>query len=382
MPSSASSAAADALSRAAIARMESTLPWYSALPAQQRAWVGLVAQAGVRSFMAWLEDPSLAPTVTTDVFGAAPRELTRSVSLRQTLDLVRTVVTVIEDNSPTLAEDPHDSDQVAQVQVAVLKYSREVAFSAAHIYAQAAELRAAWDTRLEVLVVDALLREDADNALQSRFSTLGWRRHRHFAVIAGHADSLAGSVLSSAEALRTALRGDSDDALVGIHGESLVAIVGTEGEMWDIAVRVCGCFGPGPVVVGTTVAELSAVKESATAALSGLVAARGVTEIPRPVHADDLLPERALLADAGATGRLIEQVHDALGSAGPGLRETVTMYLESGGSLEATARNLFVHPNTVRYRLRRVAELTGWDATRSRDAFVLNVGLTLGRLHR
>ena len=36
-------------------------------------------------------------------------------------------------------------------------------------------------------------------------------------------------------------------------------------------------------------------------------------------------------------------------------------YLEQGFSLEAAARMLFVHPNTVRYRLRRVSELTGLD---------------------
>lgn len=381
MPSPAPTAA-DALSRAAITRMETTLPWYGALPAQQRSWVGLVAQAGVRSFMAWLEDPSITPTVTTDVFGAAPRELTRAVSLRQTLDLVRTVVTVIEDNSLTLVEDPADPAQVATVQTAVLRYSREVAFSAAEIYAQAAELRSAWDTRMEALLVDALLRDSGDNTLQSRFSTLGWRHHRHLGVLTGHANHLAGSVLASADTLRAALRTDATDALVGVHGENLVAIIGTDGDIVEIAGTVSGCFGPGPLVVGPTVVELAAVRESAAAALSGLAAARGLAEVPRPVHADDLLPERALLGDDAARERLVRSVHDALDRAGPGLRETVETYLETGGSLEATARSLFVHANTVRYRLRRVAEITGWDAARPRDAYVLTVGLTLGRLLR
>ena len=42
-------------------------------------------------------------------------------------------------------------------------------------------------------------------------------------------------------------------------------------------------------------------------------------------------------------------------------------YLEQGNSLEATARLLFVHPNTVRYRLRRVSELTGLAPGNGRD---------------
>jgi len=39
-----------------------------------------------------------------------------------------------------------------------------------------------------------------------------------------------------------------------------------------------------------------------------------------------------------------------------------------------------VHANTVRYRLRRVAQLTGFAPTDPRGAFALRVALTLGRL--
>ena len=49
-------------------------------------------------------------------------------------------------------------------------------------------------------------------------------------------------------------------------------------------------------------------------------------------------------------------------------------------SLEATARLLFVHPNTVRYRLRRVAELTDYTPSAGRDGFTLWVAVALGRL--
>jgi DNA-binding PucR family transcriptional regulator len=41
---------------------------------------------------------------------------------------------------------------------------------------------------------------------------------------------------------------------------------------------------------------------------------------------------------------------------------------------------LFVHPNTVRYRLRRVAELTGYAPAEGRGAFALWVSIVLGRL--
>jgi DNA-binding PucR family transcriptional regulator len=71
-----------------------------------------------------------------------------------------------------------------------------------------------------------------------------------------------------------------------------------------------------------------------------------------------------------------------LADAGPALTETLDAYLDSGGAIEACARKLFVHPNTVRYRLKRIADFTGRDPTLPRDAYVLRVAATVGRLSR
>ena len=59
---------------------------------------------------------------------------------------------------------------------------------------------------------------------------------------------------------------------------------------------------------------------------------------------------------------------------------TVSTFLKYGSSLENTAKELNVHPNTVRYRLKRAAETTGWDATDPRDAYVLTTALAIGRM--
>jgi len=98
------------------------------------------------------------------------------------------------------------------------------------------------------------------------------------------------------------------------------------------------------------------------------------------VLAADLLPERALAGDEDARAELLDAVYRPLADAGPVLMDTVTAYADSGGTLEAAARLLFVHPNTVRYRLRRVAELCGRAPTDPRDLFTLQVALVLGRL--
>ena len=47
--------------------------------------------------------------------------------------------------------------------------------------------------------------------------------------------------------------------------------------------------------------------------------------------------------------------------------------------MEGTGRALFLHPNTVRYRLRKLAEVLERDVTDPREALVVRVALVLGR---
>jgi DNA-binding PucR family transcriptional regulator len=114
--------------------------------------------------------------------------------------------------------------------------------------------------------------------------------------------------------------------------------------------------------------------------VAGLLAAPAWPDAPRPVLADDLLPERALAGDAVARQQLVRDIYRPLTSTGTALVETLSAFLEQASSLEATARLLFVHPNTVRYRLRRVTEVTGYAPTDPRQAFTLRLALALGRL--
>lgn len=362
------------LATAALQRMDERLPWYRALAPGDRSWVGLVAQAGIAAFIAWYSDPSGELEITADVFGTAPRELTRSVSLQQTLDLLRTVVDVVEDQVDELAVPGGEQ----ALREAVLRYSREVAFAAAGIYAKAAEARGAWDARLEALVVDALVRGEADDAVRSRAAALGWAESDQVAVVVGTTPpGQAGDVVDE---LRRAARAQEADALVGVQGDRIIVILGRAQTPLAVAHDLAAYFGPGPVVTGPQLPGLTDAGRSARAALAGLVAVRAWPAAPRPVSADDLLPERLLSGDSTARRALVDRAYRPLADADPSLLETVTTYLQLGRSIEGTARALFVHPNTVRYRLHRVAKLTGWDAVDAREGFVLQVAIAAGRL--
>lgn len=94
--------------------------------------------------------------------------------------------------------------------------------------------------------------------------------------------------------------------------------------------------------------------------------------------------ERANMANAlrpNAIVSLHADVMRPLADAGPTLIETLDAYLDCGGAIEACARKLFVHPNTVRYRLKRITDFTGRDPTQPRDAYVLRVAATVGQLN-
>jgi hypothetical protein len=362
------------LSTAANKHMDTHYDWYRELSAEDRSWVGLVAQAGIAAFIAWYRDPSDTPQLSVDVFGTAPRELTRSISLVQTLDLVRSVVDVVEDEVAQLAA-PGDEQNLRE---AVLRYSREVAFAAAEVYAGAAEARGAWDARLESLVVDAVLRGEADDSMQSRASALGWGSVSHVSVIAGMSPS--GNAAEVVDLVRRGASRLKVESLAAVQGQRLVVILGGLEDPSPTVRTLAQYFGDGPIVIGPTVPHLFAAGRSARAALSGLGAARAWPDAPRPVLADELLVERVLAGDATARRVMIDRIYRPLSTAGKALYETATTYLDGGRGLESTARVLFVHPNTVRYRLGRISGVTGYDLSQPREAHIVRLAIAVGRL--
>jgi len=362
------------LTSTAMRRLDEEVHWYRQLPAEDRSYVALVAQSGINAFVSWFAEPTPTPHGVGEMFAAAPPELTRSISLQHTLQLVRLMVDVVEQHSDEIAAPGYERD----LREAVLRYSREIAFSAAEVYARAAEVRGAWDARLEALVVDALVRGDGDDALRSRVSALGWSGRGQALVVVGEATTRLDDVRTAE--LRRLARRAAGDALVGIHGDRLVLVLGGEGDLVAAATSLLDRFGPGPVVIGGVVPDVSDAPSSAAAALAGLAAAPAWPQAPRPVLADEILPERVLTGDVTARRTLVAQAYRPLQESSGSVLETLSAYLGTGRSLEAAARRLYVHPNTVRYRLRKVSEITGWDPLDARESFVLQIALALGQL--
>ncbi|WEV63762.1 helix-turn-helix domain-containing protein [Bifidobacterium sp. ESL0732] len=137
-----------------------------------------------------------------------------------------------------------------------------------------------------------------------------------------------------------------------------------------------------PVCLGPTRHSVTGAARTLGAVLSAFHVMPAINPLPRPARAADMLPERALVGDEDAIDELYQTVYQSLKSENendPTL-QTVSVFLNYGGSLEATGKALNVHPNTVRYRIKRAADATGWDANDPRDAYVLRTAIVIGAI--
>ncbi|MEV4265657.1 helix-turn-helix domain-containing protein [Kribbella sp. NPDC049584] len=127
--------------------------------------------------------------------------------------------------------------------------------------------------------------------------------------------------------------------------------------------RVTASIGVGPVVAEA--AHLPNARAGADRALRVLRTGRGAPRVARlaDVHVDTLLLELRDLIEArgdeptGPIALLVayDRQHNT------DLVETLRAWLDAFGDVAAAAAAVYVHPNTFRYRLRRLAEVGGLD---------------------
>ncbi len=160
---------------------------------------------------------------------------------------------------------------------------------------------------------------------------------------------------------------NADRSLVVTRGDEVVLIFPAEGEVDGMAAHLTSFIERAGGVIG---AELSAglgrPRESITE-LSGsyreaaiaLAAARAGSSAPLAVYGEVLI-EELILRERAVARRLARTILEPLDQH-PDLLATLVSYMAHGPSLPAVAKRLYLHPNTVAYRLARVKELTGRD---------------------
>lgn len=334
-------------------RLIEQLPWFVEMPKTRQKSVMSVVANGLSYFKQLLENKADSSLLASQAFESAPRELLRSISLQETLQVSRVIAHSLEE------------ELGAQYQQLIDGFAKETGFAAADIYARASRSRSIWDDRLEALIIDAVIDGESDAEVASRASALGWRGHGAIAVMVALVE---GEI--DFDQYRKLARLKQADTLIGRQGNHLILIAGfrnpemaTGENLFDLAGDFATVAKPGPVVMGPRVESINLARRSSRAAFGAMKVIRNQKPRRKAVRSREFLAERAVIGEVEAQRALIREVYQKLQSDNPQLLETLEVFFESNGSLEKTANELFIHQNTVRYRLSGGREGAGARST-------------------
>ncbi len=267
----------------------------------------------------------------------------------------------------TTAVDPLQVGAVAGRWIEYVDHAA-TAFAEGHTQASTEEVRRV-DARREALVADLLA---ADSSAEAR------------AVAARHAlrlpDRLTPVLVAGADAVQLPdrlLAMLPPATLVGHRGDHLVALV--PGELTADVRRSLEAMARGALVVVVPPRSPGAPLLAAVASTESVLGAALATGARVGLRsADDLVLERAVLEHEDLEAHLRREVLAPLLAADPdGIFRAALRSWNACGSIRQVAAELFVHANTVTYRLRRVQEITGLDPRVPDDATRLVLALAL-----
>ena len=380
--STASDAAMERILRKTLDHLEEALPWARSLPADGRRTLEGAIRTALDDLLARLDSQGKEEG---EVPSPVPAELSRSLGPHRAMELTRVILDMLEEAGRTMGAEGERS---------TLVYARHAATAAAGLYADLAEARSGRKAVTESRIIRHLIEKTADTRTVDDLARLGWPTEFDcFAVVGEARGNDDGQGMENArQPIHTTVAHEGGRALVGESDGLMTVVINPDrsGTPADFCASILRFFADGPAVcLGPLRHGISGAEASIGAALSTHAAAPAVADpitaaLPRPLHADDLLPERALNGDRDAADQLYQEVYLSLAGQDPDgpLPTTLLTFLRSGNSLEITAKKLGIHPNTVRYRLRRCVEVTGWDAMDPRESFVLQAALIIGRIRR
>ncbi|KJY50673.1 PucR family transcriptional regulator [Bifidobacterium mellis] len=378
----ASDAAMERILRKTLDHLEEALPWARSLPADGRRTLEGAIRTALDDLLARLDSQGKEEG---EVPSPVPAELSRSLGPHRAMELTRVILDMLEEAGRTMEAEGERS---------TLVYARHAATAAAGLYADLAEARSGRKAVTESRIIRHLIEKTADTRTVDDLARLGWPTEFDcFAVVGEARGNDDGQGMENArQPIHTTVAHEGGRALVGESDGLMTVLINPDrsGTPADFCASILRFYADGSAVcLGPLRHGISGAEASIGAALSTHAAAPAVADpitaaLPRPLHADDLLPERALNGDRDAADQLYQEVYLSLAGQDPDgpLPTTLLTFLRSGNSLEVTAKKLGIHPNTVRYRLRRCVEVTGWDAMDPRESFVLQAALIIGRIRR
>lgn len=371
-----------------LARLMAEVPLYSRLPAEElHGEVAAIIDHNIRVFGALLRERRPAKSSELDrQRRSARRRAEEGVPLDAVLEAYHlgTMVLWQEITAGATADDLAD---LLSGQDLLLGYLRQLttAVSAEYMEARQSLLHAEHDMRRAVIT--ALL---AGGALDNPAQHAGFALPEQYAVlvlsVAPHPDEIDEAVSGPVAGRRKVRR--IQEVFEQSTDETVLSVLDANGGIILIPMRA----GEEPEW-----ARLRELVESATATAGAEVTAAGAVASPQGVRAavseageilglvkrlgyppmlyrlTDVLLEYQLSRPSPARAELARLLDPLRGS--PELLRTLQIYLRNGLSRARTAAELYVHPNTVDYRLRRIARLTGLNPVLPTDLQNLRAAL-------
>ncbi|MBA0049193.1 helix-turn-helix domain-containing protein [Mycobacterium sp. NPDC050853] len=165
-------------------------------------------------------------------------------------------------------------------------------------------------------------------------------------------------------------------SLDGRGGTILLPAVGKVESLLPLFSDVAG----GPVTLGVSdVADPGEIAVAAAEARELALLALRLGRVPGTYRLSDLLLEYQITRPGRARDLLAATVLPL--TAHPHLQQALSAYLQYEHGRQLAAKSLHVHPNTLDYRLRRVAELTGLDPAQPSAARILAAALLAVKAH-
>lgn len=367
---------AEALAEQMLQRYLETIPSYRVLPDETLRQIRAVNQHNIRSFVRALRGGRGPASDELDLIReSASRRAREGVPLSGLLAAYRQGAQLAWTEARRLiGDDPERLKAGLDFATAVMRWIDEASGAAAQSYLAeyerlASDRESARRDFLDTFLAGALTPEE----IVARGEALGLDPNTPHAIGIIRVAARPGEDSTLRSAVRrlrtmTAELPFADQSLVVARSEEIVivfpaaasgddqmatrlrAFVGIASEAVEL--RVDGGLGR----ARETLAELAPSYREASIALSAAAAAPQATVA---VYGE-VLVEELLLRERGVARRLAHTVLDPL-RPHPELRTTLVEYLRYGPSLPAVAQRLFLHPNTVAYRLSRIRDLTGRD---------------------
>lgn len=378
------------LARAVVETLANQLPVYRSLPAEELAGdIVQVTQRCIRQFAGVLRHGTMPePDDFAELRESAARRAEEGVPLDAVLSAYHLGIRVILDLIVPHAQ-PADLPAVIEVQRLTLEYLRVVAAAVSAGY---------FDVRGEEQEVrQSLLSVLLDGGDADQVATRSGLRLPAGYLVLGlgvgvHPDERRAGIDRSVVArrkirrLRNALdRATPEGVLATLSPDGGIALLATKtateptAKQWsslDSVVADLSTAAGADVLAAAVPARPSGVPAAAALAGELRAVAYAFGERTGLYRLDDLTVEYQLTRPGPARDRLAAQLDPVRDK--PELLGTLRAYVASGLNRRATATGLHVHPNTVDYRLRKVAALTGLDTTR--PAEVLRVRAALAAL--